>query len=102
MSSSLGIPIRLQTKFTGFYLREKRYMNKQVNLAEVRTDLANQRTLLAYVRTSLSFFISAAALAKLYEGLFTFILCGFLAIAGAAFMIAGIRVYRAHAKIQRY
>lgn len=66
----------------------------RTDLAQVRTDLANQRTLLAYMRTSLSFFIAAAALSKLYTGLYIAILCGFLCVVGSLFLIAGIRVYR--------
>ncbi|MCM1983235.1 DUF202 domain-containing protein [Lyngbya confervoides] len=69
---------------------------QQVALAKARTDLANQRTLLAYCRTALSFFISAAALAKVYAGLFTFILCGALGLTGVIFVVAGIRVYRTY------
>lgn len=66
----------------------------RTDLAQVRTDLANQRTLLAYMRTSLSFFIAAAGLAKLYTGLYILALCSLLSVVGAAFLIAGIRVYR--------
>ena len=66
----------------------------RTDLAQVRTDLANQRTLLAYMRTALSFFVAAAAVSKLYPGIYVLVLCSILAVAGAGFLIAGIRVYR--------
>ena len=76
-------------------------MSHQVTLAEIRTDLANQRTLLAYFRSSLAFFIAAAALVKLYEGIFWLVLCALLCVGGVIVLIAGISVYRRYSTLSK-
>ncbi|MEC4986328.1 MAG: DUF202 domain-containing protein, partial [Oscillatoria sp. PMC 1076.18] len=71
-------------------------MNEQVKLAQDRTDLANQRTLLAYMRTGLAFFIAAAGLPKLYEGVLVAIISVLLGTIGLSFILVGIYVYRTY------
>ena len=46
----------------------------------------------------IAFFIAAAALSKLYEGLIVLAICSGLCLAGLLFLIAGIRVYRYYLK----